>query len=149
MPDTPGREQGPTYDQRAAGQRKLQSNFIPLLFGVKGNTCQEPQCPDYQDVFKLKLMGDCGVGKVCLVLRYVDGTYTESYHHRKGVFVRSDILGPYRERFQLSNAQDPIPYSSASAIILCYDVTDTSSYNSLAIGTRKSIDIPKRGPRSS
>ena len=112
-----------------------------------------------QDVFKLKLMGDCGVGKVCLVLRYVDGTYTESYHHRKGVFVRTKYLeiggetiqvqvsvgSPYRERFQLSNAQDPIPYSSASAIILCYDVTDTSSYNSLCNWNKEVDRYSKEG----
>ncbi|KAB2056122.1 hypothetical protein ES319_A11G082500v1 [Gossypium barbadense] len=41
--------------------------------------------PEYDYLFKLLLIGDSGVGKSCLLLRFADDSYVESYISTIGV----------------------------------------------------------------
>uniref|UniRef100_A0AAX7TQI7 Uncharacterized protein n=1 Tax=Astatotilapia calliptera TaxID=8154 RepID=A0AAX7TQI7_ASTCA len=65
--------------------------------------------PLYDYLFKLLLIGDSGVGKSCLLLRFADDTYTE-------------------KRFRTITSSY---YRGAHGIIIVYDVTEQESFNNV------------------
>ncbi len=94
---------------------------------------------DYDFLFKLVLIGDSGVGKSCLLLRFADDNFTDSYISTIGVDFRFrtvtiddktvklqiwDTAG--QERFRTITSAY---YRGADGIIMVYDVTSTESFD--------------------
>ncbi|KAG7279340.1 hypothetical protein CRUP_001248 [Coryphaenoides rupestris] len=97
--------------------------------------------PEYDYLFKLLLIGDSGVGKSCLLLRFADDTYTDSYITTIGVDFKIrtieldgktiklqiwDTAG--QERFRTITSSY---YRGAHGIIVVYDTTDQDSFNNV------------------
>eukprot|EP00922_Rhytidocystis_sp_ex-Travisia-forbesii_P007823 GHVS01011580.1.p1 GENE.GHVS01011580.1~~GHVS01011580.1.p1 ORF type:complete len:208 (+),score=25.60 GHVS01011580.1:79-702(+) len=94
---------------------------------------------DYDHLFKLVLIGDSGVGKSCLLLRFADDAFTESYITTIGVDFRFRTITvddkPVRlqiwdtagqERFRTITSAY---YRGADGIVLVYDTTDKTSFD--------------------
>merc|ERR1711988_848867 len=94
--------------------------------------------PDYDYLFILVLIGDSGVGKSCLLLRFADDTYTESHISTIGVDFKIrtiqldgktiklqiwDTAGQERFRTIASSY-----YRGAHGIIVVYDTTDSETF---------------------
>jgi len=94
---------------------------------------------DYDYLFKLVLIGDSGVGKSCLLLRFADDNFTDSYISTIGVDFRFrtvtidkktvklqiwDTAG--QERFRTITSAY---YRGADGIIMVYDVTSPESFD--------------------
>ncbi|KAL8253179.1 hypothetical protein R6Q59_036957 [Mikania micrantha] len=96
---------------------------------------------EYDYLFKLLLIGDSGVGKSCLLLRFADDSYIDSYISTIGVDFKIrtveqdgktiklqiwDTAG--QERFRTITSSY---YRGAHGIIIVYDVTDLESFNNV------------------
>ena len=95
--------------------------------------------PEYDFLFKLLLIGDSGVGKSCLLLRFADDTYTESYISTIGVDfkIRTINLDGKTIKLQIWDTAGqeryrslaPMYYRGAAAAIVVYDITKKDSFN--------------------
>ena len=94
---------------------------------------------DYDHLFKLVLIGDTGVGKSCLLLRFADDQFTESYISTIGVDFRFktvqvdgktiklqiwDTAG--QERFRTITSAY---YRGADGVVMVYDITHRESFD--------------------
>lgn len=120
-----------------------------LLFSKSFPFCQSMPAPPLRTdppcspspAAELLLIGDSGVGKSCLLLRFADDTYTESYISTIGVDFKIrtielegktvklqiwDTAG--QERFRTITSSY---YRGAHGIIVVYDVTDQDTFSNV------------------
>jgi len=93
---------------------------------------------DYDYLFKLVLIGDSGVGKSCLLLRFADDSFTDSYISTIGVDFRFRTLKINKKTVKLqiwdTAGQERFRtitsayYRGADGIIMVYDVTSMESF---------------------
>ncbi|KAG5185853.1 P-loop containing nucleoside triphosphate hydrolase protein, partial [Tribonema minus] len=91
--------------------------------------------------FKICVLGDKGVGKTCLVLRFIEGYFSQNQQSTIGAFFLTkslpvngvlcklqiwDTAG--QERFR---AMAPMYYRNAAAAIVCCDITDEESFDKM------------------
>jgi len=94
---------------------------------------------DYDYLFKLVLIGDSGVGKSCLLLRFADDNFTDSYISTIGVDFRFRTITIDRKTVKLqiwdTAGQERFRtitsayYRGAAGIIMVYDVTSMESFD--------------------
>ncbi|MES1908492.1 MAG: Ras-related protein RABD2c [Cercozoa sp. M6MM] len=97
---------------------------------------------EYDFLFKLLLIGDSGVGKSCILLRFADDTFSDSYISTIGVDFKIrtielegktiklqiwDTAG--QERFRTITSSY---YRGAHGIIVVYDITDMDSFTNVS-----------------
>jgi len=92
----------------------------------------------YDYLIKLLLIGDSGVGKSCLLLRYSDDSFTSSFITTIGIDfkIKSIIIETSKVKLQVwdTAGQERFRtittayYRGAMGILLVYDVTDENSF---------------------
>ncbi|KAG2404155.1 Ras-related protein [Vigna angularis] len=108
--------------------------------------------PEYDYLFKLLLIGDSGVGKSCLLLRFADDSYIESYISTIGVDFLSRMERPSNSKSYVSYwlcplsvdlhgtqlgkndlGQSPVATTvePMGSLWIVYDVTDEDSFNNV------------------
>lgn len=109
--------------------------------------------PDY--TFKILCLGETGVGKTCVILRYTDNKFTRNQMSTVGIDFKIKILEynskniklliwdtAGQERFRNITNQY---YNGADGIVLIYDVTNRKSFDNVTywmnqIGTKSDRD---------
>jgi len=95
----------------------------------------------YDYLIKLLLIGDSGVGKSCLLLRYSDDSFTSSFITTIGIDfkIKSILCGESKVKLQIwdTAGQERFRtittayYRGAMGILLVYDVTDETSFTNV------------------
>ncbi|KAK7245064.1 hypothetical protein RIF29_39895 [Crotalaria pallida] len=96
---------------------------------------------DYDYLLKLLLIGDSGVGKSCLLLRFTDDSFTTSFITTIGIDFKIKTVEVDGKRMKLqiwdTAGQERFRtittayYRGAMGILLVYDVTDELSFNNI------------------
>lgn len=125
--------------------------------GQKRNSEWKPH--EYDQLIKLLLVGDSGVGKSCLLLRFCDNQFTPSFITTIGIDfkirtididgkrIKLQVLGVFMTTCRYGTLQDkkdseqsrqvkfkaaviPIAYyRNAMGVLVVFDVTDRNSFN--------------------
>ena len=95
----------------------------------------------YDHLFKLLIIGESGVGKTCLLLRFTDDSFTANHLTTIGIDFKIKIINLHEKLIKLqiwdTAGQERFRtitktyYKGAHGIILTYDVTDETSFKNI------------------
>eukprot|EP01098_Paradermamoeba_levis_P012788 TRINITY_DN5671_c0_g1_i1.p1 TRINITY_DN5671_c0_g1~~TRINITY_DN5671_c0_g1_i1.p1 ORF type:complete len:258 (-),score=41.30 TRINITY_DN5671_c0_g1_i1:179-838(-) len=98
--------------------------------------------PNRDTVFKILMIGDSGVGKSCLLLRFSDGIFTDSFISTIGVDFKIKTMEVDGQVFKLqiwdTAGQERFRtitssyYRGAQGIIIAYSITDHKSFENVS-----------------
>eukprot|EP00331_Platyophrya_macrostoma_P003503 CAMPEP_0176424454 /NCGR_PEP_ID=MMETSP0127-20121128/10845_1 /TAXON_ID=938130 /ORGANISM="Platyophrya macrostoma, Strain WH" /LENGTH=213 /DNA_ID=CAMNT_0017805511 /DNA_START=32 /DNA_END=673 /DNA_ORIENTATION=+ len=96
---------------------------------------------DFDYLFKLLLIGNSGVGKSCMLMRYSENSFTTNFFNTIGVDfkIKSIVLDQKNVKLQIwdTAGQDRFRtitcsyYKGAQGIMIVYDITDKESFDSV------------------
>ena len=98
--------------------------------------------PEYDHLFKVKIIGDSACGKSSILLRFCDNTFTETYISTMRMDCKIRSIDMYGERIKLQIWDTVIPNRfrpgscnspdrGSHAIIVVFDVTDQVSFSNV------------------
>jgi len=98
---------------------------------------------NYQYIFKLILIGDSGVGKSCILQRYMKHSFEESYKCTIGVdfLMKSIVINGQTVKLQLWDTAGQEKYKSmvssyyrgANVALIVFDITNHKSFDNLPL----------------
>ncbi|KAK3886756.1 hypothetical protein Pcinc_004119 [Petrolisthes cinctipes] len=101
----------------------------------------EPDGDNFDFLFKIVVIGDCGVGKTCVVQRFKCGNYVERHGNTIGVdfSMKTLIIDGKKVKLQIwdTAGQERFRtitqsyYRSANGVVIVYDITKRSSFLSI------------------
>ena len=119
------------WDVATDAKQKLHSSQLPLPTASGA----------YSTTFKLLVVGDAGVGKTCLITRFVDDVFSSTCKSTIGVDFKATTIEMDGRPVQLQvwdtagqerfRALTTSYYRGAHGVIMVYDVTDQSSFDHL------------------
>ena len=123
-------------------EQKTNKDSISVSSAINTNSQEKSiLTKQYDDLFKLVIIGDSGVGKSCLLLRFTDDTFTENYYSTIGVDFRFKCLeiGERKCKLQIwdTAGQERFKtvtsayYRGADGIIIVFDQTEKDSFNNI------------------
>jgi Ras-related protein Rab-2A len=96
---------------------------------------------DYDYIFKLILLGDSGVGKSCMLYRYINDKFLAQHDVTIGVEFGTKLVSIEDTKIKLqlwdSGGQEAYRsitrsyYRDAAGIVLCYDITNYKSFDDI------------------
>jgi len=128
------------WDVATDAKQKLHSSQLPLPTASGA----------YSTTFKLLVVGDAGVGKTCLITRFVDNTFSSTSKSTIGVDFKATSIEMDGKNVQLQvwdtagqerfRALTTSYYRGAHGVIVVYDVTEQASFDHLQ-SWMKDVDL--------
>ena len=110
---------------------------------------------EYDYLLKYLIIGNSGVGKSCLLLRYADDVYTDKHIITIGVDFKIKSLSVNNKKVKTSiwdtAGQERFKnitvsyYKGAAGVMLVYDITDLESFNKI---NDWMIEVEKNAPNN-